>query len=116
MFAADLCPGTIKSAESLRGGCYEDNQQQDAVMFLQSSEPPPPPSISNPALSLDKTGIGGKEGRRGKVVGEEWGDKNPSEGVYLLSTPPKRSIFLIWVRVIIFHITALGSRVKWLIF
>lgn len=48
--------------------------------------------------------------------GEGGGNKNPSEGVYLLSTPPKRSIFLIWVRVIIFHITALGSRVKWLIF
>lgn len=75
MFAADLCPGTIKSTESLRGGCYEDYQQQDAVMFLQFSEPHQPhsPSISNPALSLDKTGIGGEEGRRGKVVGEEWG-------------------------------------------
>jgi len=44
------------------------------------------------------------------------GVRNPSVDVYLLSTPPKRSIFLIWGQVIIFHITALGSRVKWLIF
>lgn len=62
-------------------------------------------TISDPAPSL-----GGEEQDGGG------GDKNPSEGVYLLSTPPERSIFLIWVQVIIFHITAPGSRVKWLIF
>lgn len=67
-----------------------------------------PPSLTRPLhrAGRDKTEEGGGKG----------GDKNPSEGVYLLSTPPKRSIFLIWVQVIIFHITAPGSRVKWLIF
>lgn len=75
------------------------------VGCLHFSEPPP----LTRAFQLGGKTEGGERRRGG-------GDTNPSEGVYLLSTPPKRSIFLIWVRVIIFHITAPGSRVKWLIF
>lgn len=70
-------------------------------------------AIPDLALSL---GGEGQDGGGRMVRGGREGGKNPSEGVYLLSTPPNRSIFLIWVRVIIFHITAPGSRVKWLIF